>query len=190
MRYICGCDSTVGHTDACVHIRLRERLAAVEGERDNESIAHDATKRTLSQVDVQLADARERLDMEAALAAGVRHELAEARARCVELEGRVAAAERLAEEERGRSDRWKEAAELAARIAAPDAARKDLETARSVFSKIAQVRTCDHESCDYCGCDVGGGLYASGEEPEHHEDWCPTALAMRFLAAHPVKSGT
>jgi hypothetical protein len=37
----------------------------------------------------------------------------------------------------------------------------------------------DFESCDYCGCDAGGGLYHSGLEFDHHDDWCPSVIACK-----------
>lgn len=36
----------------------------------------------------------------------------------------------------------------------------------------------DYESCDYCGCDAGGGM---SPWQECHDDWCPTVIARKAL---------
>jgi hypothetical protein len=57
------------------------------------------------------------------------------------------------------------------------------ERLKEALEEIAKLRLDGgQESCQYCTCDAGGGLYASGEKLEHHEDWCPLVIARRALA--------
>ena len=58
---------------------------------------------------------------------------------------------------------------LSARVAA-------LECGPKFWLDLAKNKSCDHESCYLCGCDIE---YMGGDDS--HENWCPTLIARRVL---------
>lgn len=51
-------------------------------------------------------------------------------------------------------------------------------TYKATLEELARLHSNDYESCDYCGCDCGGGM---SPWEECHEDSCPTVLARKAL---------